>query len=100
MASACQPEPIRTVVKPPILSEITPQAWRLRNAVPSSIDNISALIVRLMPRSLQNATRCPCGIDIGMQHRIAATHIIANTTFGGSPSTRALVGLPFAAAGG
>src|SRR3974377_2024804 len=38
---------------------------------------------RAMPRSLQNATRCPCGIAIGMQHSTAAPHISANTELGG-----------------
>ena len=38
-------------------SEIAPQICRLRNAVPSKTDSISAPIERLMPRSLQNATR-------------------------------------------
>src|SRR5213078_4915520 len=40
-----------------------------------------------MPRSLHSATRCTCGIDIGMQQQNAATASIANTTLGGQPST-------------
>ena len=100
MAAACQADPISTVASPPMRSEIAPQICRLRNAVPSSTDSISAPTERLMPRSLQKATRWPCGIAIGMQHSTAAPHISANTTLGGQPSTRALPpALPDAAAG-
>src|ERR1700744_785428 len=91
--TACQADPIRTVASPPIRSEIKPQTCRLRNAVPSSTDSISALIERLMPRSLQKATRCPCGIAIGMQHSTAAAQIAANTALGGQASTRTLLEL-------
>src|ERR1700674_3211307 len=86
----CQADPISTVARPPIRSEITPQICRLRNAVPSSTESIKALIDRLIPRSLQNATRWPCGIAIGMQHNTAAAHIAANTALGGQPRTRTL----------
>ena len=60
--AACQPEPMKTVANPPMRSEIAPQICRLRNAVPSSTDSISAPVERAIPRSLQKATRCPCGI--------------------------------------
>src|SRR5512135_3215693 len=90
IARTCQLEPIKTVVRPPIRSEIAPQICRLRKAVPSSTDSISAPTDRLMPRSLQNATRWPCGIAIGIQHRTAAPHIIAKTALGRQPRTDAL----------
>ena len=91
IAAACQDELISTVARPPMRSEITPQICRARNAVPSNTDSISALTERLMPRSLQKATRWPCGIAIGMQHSTAAPHISANTRLGGQPSTRAFL---------
>lgn len=100
MADACKADPISTVARPPMRSEITPQTCRLRNAVPSNTDSIRAPIDRLMPRSLQKATRWPCGIAIGMQHSTAAAQIIAKTILGGQPSTRAwLLSAPDAAAG-
>src|SRR3984893_16939747 len=98
--AACQADPISTVARPPIRSQITPQICRLRNAVPSSTDSIRAPIDRLIPRSLQNATRWPCGIAIGMQHSRAAAHIAANMALGGQPRTRTLFELaPDGAAG-
>src|SRR6478672_4795591 len=87
--AACHAEPIKTVARPPMRSEIAPQICRLKKAVPSNTDNIIAPIERLMPRSLQKATKWPCGIAIGMQHSTAAPHIMPNTKLGGHPSTRA-----------
>ena len=49
---------------------------------------LTALIDRLIPRSVQNAIKWPCGIAIGMQHSTAAAHIAANTALGGQPRTR------------
>jgi hypothetical protein len=69
-------------------SEIAPQIWRLRKAVPSSTDSIAAPTARLMPRSPQKAMRWPCGIAIGMQHSTAAPQIMTKTMFGLRPSTR------------
>src|SRR5712672_1060828 len=89
--AACQADPISTVARPPTRSEITPQICRLRNAVPSSTDSIRAPIDRLIPRSLQKATKWPCGIAIGMQHSTPAPHLSANTALGGQPRTRALL---------
>ena len=86
--AACQAEAISTVRRPPMRSEIAPQIWRLRKAVPSSTDSIAAPTARLMPRSLQKATRWPCGIAIGTQQSTAAAQIMANTVFGLRPSTR------------
>ena len=83
----CQTEPIKIVSSPPMRSEIAPQICRLTKAVPSSTDSIAAPWVGLMPRSLHIATRWTCGIDIGMQQQNAAIASIANTTFGGQPST-------------
>ena len=67
MAEHCQAEPISTVDSPPMRSEIAPQICRLTKAVPSSTDSIIAPTELAMPRSLQKATRCPCGIAIGTQ---------------------------------
>src|SRR5215468_7411774 len=88
--AACHAEPIMTVASPPIRSEITPQICRLRNAVPSRTDSIRAPADLLIPRSLQKATKWPCGIAMGMQHKTPAAHIIANTRLDGQPRTRAL----------
>ena len=55
--AACHAEPISTVATPPIRSDIAPQICRLKNAVPSSTDSIIAPTERLMPRSLQKATK-------------------------------------------
>src|ERR1700694_4480902 len=98
--AACQADPISTVVRPPIRSEITPQICRLRNAVPSRTDSIRALIDRLIPRSLQKATRWPCGIAMGRQHITAAPHITANTALGAQPRTPDLLELAPAATAG
>src|SRR3954471_1138296 len=83
----CQSEPVSTVVSPPMRSEIQPHIWREKNAVASSSESIAAPCVGLIPRSLHNATRCDCGIDIGMQQQNAASDIMANTRLGGQPST-------------
>ena len=40
-----------------------------------------------MPRSLQNATRCACGIDIGTQQVKIAQACSTNTRLGGQPRT-------------
>ena len=61
-------------------SAIPPQNWRLTKAAPSSTDSMAAPCEAAMPRSLQSATRCCCGIDIGTQQQKAATISIANTT--------------------
>jgi len=55
--------------------------------MPSSTDSMVAPSVLEMPRSLQNATRCCCGIDIVTQHRNPAKRIRANATWGCQPST-------------
>ncbi len=89
IAEHCQAEPISTVDSPPMRSEIAPHICRLTNAVTSSTDSIAAPTEAAMPRSLQKATRWPCGIAIGTQHSTEAQHIITNTTLGGQPSTRA-----------
>src|SRR5690349_19568097 len=91
----CQIDPSSTVIRPPMRSEIAPHIWREKNAMKSSMESIAAPCVGLMPRSLHNATRCDCGIDIGMQQQNDATAIMANTTLGGHPSTvgRAAPGL-------
>src|ERR1700712_3998475 len=89
--AALQADPLNTGARAPIRADITPQICRLRNAVPSNIDSIRAPADRLIPRSLQKATRWPCGIAMGMQHSTAAPHINANTALGGQPRTRALL---------
>ena len=50
-------------------SEIQPHALRLKNAVPSSTESIAAPCDGRMPRSVQSATRWPCGIAIGTQQQ-------------------------------
>src|SRR5215510_10673353 len=40
--AACHADPIKTVARPPMRSEMAPQICRLRNAVPRSTDSISA----------------------------------------------------------
>src|ERR1051325_9346623 len=99
MVQNCHAEPISTVSNPPMRSEIHPHIWRDRNAIASSIESIAAPWVGLMPRSLQSATRWVCGIAIGTQQQSDATDIIANTRFGGQPSTLGRAA-PGAAAGG
>ena len=68
-ARNCHIDPISTVISPPMRSEIHPQAWRLKNAVPSSTDSIAAPCEGRMPKSVHSATRWPCGIDIGTQQQ-------------------------------
>ena len=64
-----------------------PQNCRLMNAQASSTDSIAAPCVGAMPRSVQNATRCPFGTAIGMQQKNAAMQISASARLGGMPST-------------
>src|SRR5215470_14130147 len=73
-AAAWQVEAAKIVLRPPTRSVSHPQNKRLTKALPSSTDNMKAPRVAGMPRSLQNATRCPGGIAIGVQHRNPATH--------------------------
>ena len=54
-------------------SETQPQNCRLMKAVPSSTESIAAPCDASIPRSLQSAGRCSCGIAIGMQQKITAT---------------------------
>ena len=70
-------DPTSTVMSPPMWSENQPQNWRLMKPAPSSTDSMAAPCDGRMPRSLQNAGRCACGIAIGMQHSIIATAISA-----------------------
>ncbi len=44
-----------------------------------------------MPRSVQSAGRCACGIAIGTQQKTTAIATSANTRLGGQPSTRGRV---------
>ena len=68
-------------------SETQPQNWRLTKAVPSNTDSIAAPCEARMPRSLQNAGRCACGMAMGMQQKMPAAAITANTRLGGQPIT-------------
>jgi len=70
-------------------SDIQPQHCRLTKAVPSSSDSIAAPCAGAMPRSLQNATRCPCGMAIGTQQQNDASDSKASATPGRNPSARA-----------
>ncbi len=67
--------------------------------MPSNSDSITAPWVGLMPRSLQSATRCACGIDIGTQQKNAPSASMAKTRFGGQPNTFGFAA-PFAAGAG
>ncbi len=87
MVTAWQAEPNRIVRSPPIRSASAPQAWRARKAAPSITDSMTALRVGLMPMSLQKATRCAEGTDIGMQQKKAAMQSSACATLGGKPAT-------------
>ena len=55
--------------------------------MPSSTDSMVAPSVAEIPRSLQNATRCCCGIDMVTQQRNPASAISTNTTLGCQPMT-------------
>src|SRR6266487_6988354 len=68
-------------------SETQPQNCRLINAVPNSTDNIAAPCDARMPRSLQNAGKCACGMAIGTQQKMLAPAISAKTRLGGQPIT-------------
>ncbi len=52
------------------------------------IDSMVALRVGVMPMSLQKATRCACGIAIGMQQQKPAMQISSCARLGCSPATR------------
>ena len=64
------------------------------------MESIAAPCVGLMPRSLQSATRCDCGIAIGMQQQNDAIAMMANTRLGGQPSTVGRAAPGVAAGGG
>src|SRR5947208_15197673 len=87
MAAIWHADPASTVLRPPMRSETQPQNWRLTKAVPSNTDSISAPCEARMPRSLQNAGRCACGMAIGLQQKMQAAAINANTRLGGQPIT-------------
>ena len=74
IATIWHTEPASTVRNPPMRSATQPQNCRLTKAQPSSTDSIAAPCDGGMPRSLQNATRWPCGIAIGTQHSRPAKH--------------------------
>src|SRR4029077_11885081 len=86
MARIWQIEPVSTVLRPPMRSETQPQSWRLTKAVPNSTDSIAAPCDTRMPRSLHNAGKCACGIAIGIQQKMLAAPISANTRLGGQPN--------------
>src|SRR4029078_5986781 len=88
IARHCRIELKNAVSTPPIRSDSQPQPWRLQQPMPRSTDSMVAPTVAEMPRSLQYATRCCCGIDIVTQHRNAAADNIANTTLPFQPNTR------------
>src|SRR5215208_7902734 len=87
IADACSAEPQSNVSNAPMRSEIAPQNWRHKKPTPSTSDSMAAPRVAEMPRSLQSATRCACGIDIVTQHKKEANARSTNTTFGGQPKT-------------
>src|SRR6266851_4142619 len=69
MVTAWKADPARIVRNPPIRSASAPQAWRARKAEASITDSMTALRAGLMPMSLQKATRCAWGTDMGMQQQ-------------------------------
>src|ERR1700759_1998259 len=81
-----QTEPARIVLGPPILLARKPQNWRLTNAQPSKTESIAAPSDGAIPMSPQNATRWPCGIALGTDHRKPAAHKAPNPSAGLSPS--------------
>ena len=87
IAAHCMIELNNAVSKPPMRSDSQPQPCRLKNPMPSSTDSMVAPSVVEMPRSLQNATRCCCGIDMVTQHRKAANASMPNTTLPFQPNT-------------
>ena len=89
IARHCRIELQNAVSTPPIRSDSQPQPWRLKKPMPSSTDSMVAPTVAEIPRSLQYATRCCCGIDMVTQHRKPASAIMTNTTLGCQPSTSA-----------
>ena len=88
MATAWQAEPAITVRRPPMRSASAPHAWRARKADASIIDSMVALRVGEMPISVQKATRCACGTDIGMQQQKPAMQSSACTRLGCMPPMR------------
>ena len=96
IAAHCRIELQNAVSTPPIRSDSQPQPWRLKNPMPSSTDSMVAPTVAEIPRSLQYATRCCCGIDMVTQHRKPASAINVNATFGCQPRTFGLA-VPLAA---
>ena len=88
MTTAWQAEPAITVRRPPKRSASAPHAWRARKADASMIDSMVALRVGEMPISVQKATRCACGTDIGMQQQKPATQSSACTRLGCMPPMR------------
>ena len=71
-------------------SEIAPQICRLRNAVPSSTDSISAPTERRCRDRCRRRPDGPAASPSGCSTAPRRAHISANTTLGGQPSTRAL----------
>src|SRR5439155_19703928 len=76
-----------TRLRPPMRSDTKPQNCRLMKEVPNSTDSIAAPCDARMPRSLQNAGKCACGMAIGTQQKMLAAAISAKTRFGGQPVT-------------
>src|SRR3954466_10786999 len=87
IARHCRIELQNAVNTPPMRSDSQPQPWRLKKPMPSSTDSMVAPRVVEMPRSLQNATRCCCGIDMVTQQRNDANASIPNTTLPFQPNT-------------
>src|ERR1051325_10234452 len=80
IAAHCRIELRNAVSSPPVRSDSQPQPWRLKKPMPSSTDSMVAPSVLEIPRSLQNATRCCCGIDIVTQQRKPAKAINEKAT--------------------
>ena len=92
-ATPCSTEPSSSVRRPPMRSEIQPEASRL--TMPQAEhqrQHFARRARRRNPRSPQYATMCTCGIDIATQHATPAMHSSVCSAAGDSPSGRSARG--------
>ena len=83
-----QAEPSSSVRRPPIRSQIQPEARRLTMPKPSISDSICAPRAAPWPRSPQYATMWTCGIDIATQQLTPAMTSTVCSAAGDIPSGR------------
>src|SRR5688572_12506629 len=87
-AKACKLDPSSSVRRPPIRSQIQPDARRLTTPKPSISDSISAPRAAPCPRSPEYATMWTCGIDIATQQLSPAMISTACSAAGDIPRGR------------